>query len=75
MSYVKPDAVVATMVEAGVKKARLSIPDLIVRGFLSGALLGFATTLAFTGALWPCVRERSGSESCSRTGCGSTSPT
>ncbi len=51
MSYVKPDAVVATMVEAGVKKARLSIPDLMVRGFLSGALLGFATTLAFTGAI------------------------
>lgn len=51
MPYVKPNAVVAAMVEAGVNKARLSIPDLMIRGFLSGALLGFATTLAFTAAV------------------------
>ncbi len=46
MSYVKPDAVVDQMVHAGAAKARLGVSDLLVRGFLAGALLGFATTLA-----------------------------
>jgi formate/nitrite transporter len=51
MSYVKPDAVLEQMVQAGATKARLAASDLLVRGFLSGALLGFATTLAFTASL------------------------
>jgi formate/nitrite transporter len=51
MSYVKPDAVLDQMVQAGTAKARLAVTDLLVRGFLSGALLGFATTLAFTATL------------------------
>jgi formate transporter len=51
MSYVKPDAVLDQMVQAGAAKARLAPRDLLVRGFLSGALLGFATTLAFTATL------------------------
>ena len=51
MSYVKPDAVLDQMVQAGVAKARLAPRDLLVRGFLSGALLGFATTLAFTATM------------------------
>jgi formate transporter len=51
MSYVKPDTVLDHMVQAGVAKARLAPRDLLVRGFLSGALLGFATTLAFTATL------------------------
>ena len=51
MSYVKPDAVLDQMVQGGVAKARLGPRDLLVRGFLSGALLGFATTLAFTATL------------------------
>jgi formate/nitrite transporter len=50
MSYVKPDAVVENMVGAGEAKANLSVSDLLIRGILSGALLGFATTLAFTAA-------------------------
>ena len=50
MSYVKPDAVVDAMIQAGEKKAQLGVKDLLIRGFLSGALLGFATTLAFTAA-------------------------
>jgi formate transporter len=48
MDYIKPLDVVQTMVAAGETKARLSVKDLLIRGFLSGALLGFATTLAFT---------------------------
>lgn len=48
MAYVKPDEVVAKMIEAGVAKGQLPVKDLLIRGFLSGALLGFATTLALT---------------------------
>lgn len=51
MPYVKPDVVIDNMVQAGTNKAKLPIQDLLVRGFLSGALLGFATTLAFTATL------------------------
>ncbi len=51
MPYVKPDAVVEQMVQAGTLKSRLPVRDLLMRGFLSGALLGFATTLAFTASL------------------------
>jgi formate transporter len=51
MPYVKPDAVVEQMVTIGSTKAQLSVKDLLVRGFLSGALLGFATSLAVTGTL------------------------
>jgi formate transporter len=46
MDYVKPQDVVASMVDAGTRKANLSIKDLLLRGFLSGALLGIATSLA-----------------------------
>lgn len=51
MSYVKPDVVVDQMVQAGVAKSQLPARDLLTRGFLSGAFLGFATTLAFTASL------------------------
>jgi formate transporter len=48
MDYVNPASVVENMVEAGATKAKLSISNLLIRGILGGALLGFATTLAFT---------------------------
>lgn len=51
MSYIKPKQVVENMIQAGADKAKLSIKDLIIRGVLSGALLGFATTLAFTAEI------------------------
>ena len=47
MDYVKPTDVVAAMVDAGSKKATLAPSDLLIRGGLSGAILGFATSLAF----------------------------
>lgn len=47
MPYIKPDVVVENMIQAGTSKGKLSVRDLLVRGILSGALLGFATTLAF----------------------------
>jgi formate/nitrite transporter len=51
MDYAKPSDVVASMVDAGVKKLALGPRDLMIRGALSGALLGAATVLAFTGAV------------------------
>ncbi len=51
MDYAKPADVVASMIDAGLKKLTLSPRDLLIRGALSGALLGAATSLAFSGAL------------------------
>jgi formate/nitrite transporter len=50
MDYVKPADVAVAMIDASVKKLALPPRDLLIRGALSGALLGAATTLAFTGA-------------------------
>jgi formate/nitrite transporter len=46
MDSLKPTDIVAGMVQAGVAKARLGPFDLLVRGCLSGGLLGIATSLA-----------------------------
>ena len=51
MDYIVPAQVVRTMVTAGSAKAQLSRKDILVRGVLSGALLGVSTTLAFTANL------------------------
>lgn len=48
MNAVPPSEVVSSLIHSGAKKAKLGSRDLWVRGFLSGALLGFATVLAFT---------------------------
>jgi len=50
MDYVKPADVVNSMIDASLKKLALPPRDLLIRGILAGALLGAATTLAFTGA-------------------------
>jgi formate/nitrite transporter len=46
MDSLKPADIVANMVQAGAAKAQLGPLDLLIRGCLSGALLGFATSLA-----------------------------
>jgi formate/nitrite transporter len=51
MDHIKSNDVVKTMLIAGTAKAGLSIKDLLIRGFLSGALLGFATSLALTATM------------------------
>src|SRR5215813_2636310 len=51
MDYAKPADVVVSMVDASVKKLALGPRDLLIRGAISGGLLGAATTLAFTGAV------------------------
>lgn len=48
MDFIKPADVVKTMLQSGQAKADLSVKDLLIRGILSGALLGFATSLALT---------------------------
>jgi len=50
MSYVKPEVVVEGMIAAGEYKSKLGVKDILIRGGLSGALLGFATTLALVAA-------------------------
>ena len=45
--YVKPADVVSAIEEAGAVKASLSAIDLLVRGGLAGAYLGFVTSMAF----------------------------
>jgi formate transporter len=51
IDYVKPPDVALAMLEAGKRKLALSPRDLLIRGMLSGAILGVATSLAFTGAV------------------------
>jgi formate transporter len=51
MDSVSPAAIVAAMVQSGTAKAQLGPADLLVRGTLSGALLGIATSLALGAAV------------------------
>lgn len=51
MDYVIPNDLVSSAIKAGETKARLSIKDLLIRGFYSGLALGVATTLAVTVAV------------------------
>ncbi len=48
MDYISPSEVAGTFVSNGAAKSRLPISQMLLRGVLSGALLGFATTVAFT---------------------------
>ncbi len=48
MDYVLPNELVDGMIAAGGKKSTVSIKNLIIRGFYSGAILGLATCLAIT---------------------------
>ena len=47
MDYIKLSEVAETFLANAVTKSQLSVSQLLLRGFLSGALLGFATTVAF----------------------------
>jgi len=51
MDYVKPADVAAAMLDAGRRKLMLRPKDILIRGALSGAILGVATSLALTGAV------------------------
>jgi formate transporter len=51
MDHVKPNDVASAMLEAGRQKLLLRPSDILIRGTLSGAILGVATSLAVTGAV------------------------
>ncbi|WP_423802195.1 formate/nitrite transporter family protein [Neobacillus sp. SAB-20_R2A] len=51
MDYIKPPQLIEDVANTGAYKSTLSIKDLLIKGILSGAFLGFATTLAFTAAI------------------------
>lgn len=51
MDYRKPADVVETMIQSGIDKIKLTPLDLWIRGILSGAILGFGTTLAITASV------------------------
>ncbi|HMN06665.1 MAG TPA: formate/nitrite transporter family protein [Flavobacteriales bacterium] len=51
MDHIKSAEVVKDLVHMGAYKSRLPLKDLLLRAFLSGALLGIATVLAFTVAV------------------------
>lgn len=48
MDHVKPAEVLEAIIGAGADKAALGIRQMLVKGFLAGAILACATTLAFT---------------------------
>lgn len=50
MDNVKPAQIVADLTQMGAYKATLTVKNILIRGFLSGAFLGFATVLAFITA-------------------------
>ena len=47
MDYIRPSEVAESFLARGVAKSQLPVRQLLLRGLLSGALLGFATTVAF----------------------------
>jgi len=47
MDYVAPGELLETAVSAASKRAELSVRDMLLRGFLAGAILAYATSLAF----------------------------
>ena len=51
MDYAKPSDVVASLVDVSLTKLALGPRDLLIRGAISGALLGASTSLAFGAAV------------------------
>jgi formate transporter len=51
MDYIKPAEVIETMIKAGTTKGSLPIKHLLIRGMLSGGLLGIATSLAISATV------------------------
>ncbi|GGA89715.1 formate/nitrite transporter family protein [Ornithinibacillus halotolerans] len=47
MDYIKPNEVIQSVAKAGEKKSSLSVVHILLKGILSGAFLGYATTLAY----------------------------
>jgi formate transporter len=54
MDYVVPGEVIADALNAAAKKAALPIRDMLIRGALAGAFLGYATSLVFVSLSQGC---------------------
>ncbi|WP_256003360.1 MULTISPECIES: formate/nitrite transporter family protein [Pedobacter] len=50
MDYVSPKEVAGTMMSSALAKSALTVKDLLIRGAMSGALLGISVTLAYLAA-------------------------
>jgi formate/nitrite transporter len=50
MDYINPSELLGEVLKAAKRKATLGVPDMLVRGLLAGAFLGFATSLVFVTA-------------------------
>lgn len=50
MDNIKPTQIVSDLTQMGAYKSTLTVKNILIRGFLSGAFLGFATVLAFITA-------------------------
>ncbi len=50
MDSLKPQEIIAAMIDAGTARVELGVRDVLIRGALSGMLLGISTTLALTAA-------------------------
>jgi formate/nitrite transporter len=48
LDYVQPTELIKDAIQAAAKKAALPVGDLLLRSFLAGGLLAYATSLAFT---------------------------
>lgn len=48
MDYVPPGELLGSAVSVASKKAGLSVSDMLVRGFLAGAILSYATSLVLS---------------------------
>lgn len=51
MDNIKPAQIINDLAQMGAYKSKLPVKDILIRGFLSGAFLGFATVLAFIVAI------------------------
>jgi len=51
MDNIKPANIISELIHMGAYKSTLSAKNILIRGFLSGAFLGFATVLAFITAI------------------------
>jgi formate/nitrite transporter len=51
VDYIKPADALSNLIEVGGSKGRLAPKHMLVRGFLSGALLAISTTLAITATM------------------------
>src|SRR5215831_13658871 len=47
MDYVNPSELIDEMLRVAKRKSQLSVQDMLLRGALAGAFLGFATSLVF----------------------------